>query len=62
VYACSVGTTLLSFVSKNAGDTDNVVGVRENPSVDPSRESLHDQAAGSRESSKFIDLEHDRPF
>jgi hypothetical protein len=35
-----------------------VIGPREYPCVDFSREALHDQAAGSRESCEFIYFEH----
>jgi len=65
MYACTSGTALLSFVRENAGHAENVIGPREYPCVDFSREALHDQPAGSRESCEFIYFEHDwalRPF
>jgi hypothetical protein len=62
MYAFTSGTALPSFVRENAGDAQNMVRSREYPSVDRSREALHDQTAGARESREFIHFEHDWPL
>jgi hypothetical protein len=61
MYAFAAGAALLSFVRENAGHAQNVVGPREYPSVDPPRETLHDQAPGSLVSCELIHFEHHGP-
>src|SRR5580700_11024673 len=62
MYAFAVGAALLNFAGENAGHAQNVVGPGEYPSVDPSRETFHEQAAGALESRELIHFEHHRPL
>src|SRR5580700_2249942 len=54
MYALAAGAALQSFLRKHVGNAQDMIGMREHPRVDASREAFEDQAAGSSESREFI--------